>query len=188
MISVETLTLNKCKHWDLTLDLWEYYFRLKHVCNVKMCIKAPSETNVESMCKCYMVPFWKFHSFITSIQGEMLCWFRNNSTNFACWAVCLSKCLSVCLSICQPTIDHFWWKRSKTSHMKAGWASMVCILNNHSFVRRMCQYRCSWIEMAHTRYMQSVLLLGFSRNMICIKHIYCQCVHSLFLWKKKTFN
>ena len=34
LISVEILTLNKCKHWDLTLDLLGYYVRLKYVCNV----------------------------------------------------------------------------------------------------------------------------------------------------------
>ena len=47
--------------------------------------KLSLETNVESMCKCYVVPFCKFHSFIGSIQGEVLCWFHINSTNFACW-------------------------------------------------------------------------------------------------------
>ena len=85
LLSDEILTLNKCKHWDLTLDLMAYYVRLKPVCNVKCDVKSPSETNVESMCKRYVVPFCKFHSFITSFQGEMLCWFHIISTNFACW-------------------------------------------------------------------------------------------------------
>ena len=65
-----------------------YYVRLKHVCNVKTIdFKSPSKTNVESMCKCYVVSFCKFHSFITWIQDEMLCWFHINSTNFACWVI-----------------------------------------------------------------------------------------------------
>ena len=36
LISVEVLTLHKCKHWNSTLDLLAYYVRLNHVCNVKM--------------------------------------------------------------------------------------------------------------------------------------------------------
>ena len=41
------------------------------LCKPKCDIKSPLETNVESMCKCYVVPVCKFHFFIPSIQGKM---------------------------------------------------------------------------------------------------------------------
>ena len=85
LILVEILTLNKCNHWDLTVDLLGYYVRLKYVCNVKMWHQVTFRNQRWVFGICYVVPFCKFHSFITSIQGEVFCWFLNNSTNFACW-------------------------------------------------------------------------------------------------------
>ena len=91
LISVEILTLNKCKHWVWCYIFWHTMLYQSMYAMLKCDIKSTSENNVESMCQCYIVPFCKFHYFTTSMQGEILCWFKNNSTNFACWEWCVIR-------------------------------------------------------------------------------------------------
>ena len=87
LFSVEILTLNKCKHWDFISVFWHVMLDWNMYVMLKCDIKSPSETNIESMHKCNIVPFCKFQTFITSFQSEILCWFHFNSTNFGCWGM-----------------------------------------------------------------------------------------------------
>ena len=99
LISVEIMSLNKCKQWGLRLDLLTYYVRL----NV-----MSSHLQKQTLSQYVNVTLFLFanSTFIMSIQGEMLCWFHIHLTNFACWDSCIISHLWLSNHACNQSTKH----------------------------------------------------------------------------------